>query len=249
MLFAVLYCKQAREENRAKEESGVIHSTLLGPLNEDERGCLGRRWVAVISSKMKAWSAGGGHCWKIFSRQLLLPGIISRDAATGSCLQTHKSLMLPFQQLHTVVTPCVVIPAAAFDLVCIHSESFKGVCNMRCVLYHLPAAMSVRHSVSQTFSMAIQFFPSTLVGTWIFCFLSHGKGSKHKPHMVQTHELWKNPTILWVGELKGWEGEKKAERGEKEIDLAGNSKGSWPGQFFHNPAHTHTHIRRAPIET
>lgn len=35
MLFAVLYCKETREENRAQQETGVINSTLLGPLNED----------------------------------------------------------------------------------------------------------------------------------------------------------------------------------------------------------------------
>lgn len=123
-------CSQAREENWAKQWTSVINCNLLGPSMKIKGvvraarwwGCLGRRWVAVISSKMTAWSTGGGRCWKIFSRQLLA-GIISRVAATGSCSQTHKSLMLHFQQLHGC--SCYSMPVNFCNCIWLYLHSFR----------------------------------------------------------------------------------------------------------------------------
>lgn len=58
---------------------------------------------------------------------------------------------------------------------------------------------------------------------FILHFLSHGKGSKHKPQMAEPR--------LSFGEIQLCSGleslkVKKAERGEKEMDLAGNEGGN-----------------------
>lgn len=156
------------------------------------------KWQHEAQEEVKAerYSAHS-CCWLALSAGMLPLGHACR----------HKSLVLPFQQLHEY--SCYSMHGSSCSCIPLGQNHLKASAICAVSVTILPAAASVRHSVSKTFSTAIQFFPSTLLRTWIFCFLSSGKGSKHKPHMVQTQaELWKNPTILWVGELKR-EGKKK----------------------------------------
>lgn len=133
-------------------------------------------------------------CWPALSAGMLPLGHACR----------HISLcLLPFQQLHGY--SCYPVHGSSCSCIPLGQNHLKASAECAVFVTVLPAAVSVRHSVSKTFSTAIQFFLPTLLGTWIFCFLSHGekKSQITSPDMVLTQdELWKNPTLLWVGELK-----------------------------------------------